>query len=1192
MLSKKKWSGPNDKWCTTKEYIDEYNRIMNICRASPSLRVELLSQAFVGEALDEYASYILGSEQYGTETDASILIRAVGERLETPEFKALKRNEWTELRIADFKKKGKSMQDAFGDLKRYARKLQSMLGGHYEVDGALCDFYRRSCQDAEFFTYVQDYGTDINSKTLSGMIANAITKQDRLDAKRSGAIASHATDMTNNRFAVPKQKQKNRRDRYGKTTKCNGCGSEYHYYRDCKDPNKKTYSENRLSNIAALKSVKDRKVALQSYHMQIDEHNNGTESEEEEESEPEEDFKGIADELLETNFLETDFIEEDNKDDYHGEVYISECLMNSTRHSFFLDQHTRFTKPRSVKVHPKVKLRYPPNRFFGVMVDNGSTGSLCSVSQLEAYRTFTGNPAPMRKLRNHRCVSAHGGSNCIGIATFRFPYDDTVIEFDAPIVENSDSPLILGLSDQDRLQSPGVNQRSNTMTFGTGPEIPIIRELGHLWIQWSYRTECLFTEKELTKLHYRFGHPGTERMYNFLKRVKPSEVNKETRAMLKDISSRCKECQYLAPKPYVVKVAVPRDDLMFNSEVILDIMYIQGRPVLHCVDKATHYQAAKFIDDISTETIWRTFMEMWSLVYLGPPDNLRHDQGTQFVMGGFQEMAAEAGITCRPVGFESANAMGVGERYHGPLRKTFLKLQGTYGTEYKPEPLPSTIGRTPAKQKKKKTETAPVDDKYILAISVMCINATVGPEGICPTLLVFGAMPKLPLPATAPAAVPHGERMMMITTAREEYLKIVGNIRLKTAEKAFIPKTLPLSVETGDKVLVYREKSGKWEPRFFVSRDENVIYIREPDGTVQPYGKTKVSDYNEGTYLPRPDLYGLVQGNNGTDKNAITTTVPKDTPSKDTDESDGFGSKEIDDIFFPETESMYTVVVKSNEKRISEFQEAIKTELDGLKKKGVFHEVNRSSLPPNANVIKAKLILSVKEPGEPEERKKARIVAQAVGSLDTDKDMLMTYSPTVGKNSIRLMLAISLGTDLSLFTRDISQAYVSTGTDLLRKVYLIPPKELQMNPDIVWEVQKPLYGLPESGVHWFECYVGHHEGKLGMIRTEVDPCLLYKKDKDRLVSLCCLQVDDTLVAGTEKFVSEENEACRIFESKGQTRIENGVSTKFNGMQMTRREDCIFLNQNTYIDRLPTGKIPRVPRKYKFSQTHHLRPIRI
>ncbi len=74
-------------------------------------------------------------------------------------------------------------------------------------------------------------------------------------------------------------------------------------------------------------------------------------------------------------------------------------------------------------------------------------------------------------------------------------------------------------------------------------------------------------------------------------------------------------------------------------------------------------------------------MQTWILIYLGVPDKLRHDQGTQFVSPKLQAVAAEAGITSRPVAIEKPNAMSLGERYHAPLRKTFFKLKETYGVK-------------------------------------------------------------------------------------------------------------------------------------------------------------------------------------------------------------------------------------------------------------------------------------------------------------------------------------------------------------------------------------------------------------------------------------------------------------------------------------------------------------------------------
>ena len=98
-------------------------------------------------------------------------------------------------------------------------------------------------------------------------------------------------------------------------------------------------------------------------------------------------------------------------------------------------------------------------------------------------------------------------------------------------------------------------------------------------------------------------------------------------------------------------------------------------------------------------------------------------------------MAAKVGILCRQVGFEAANAMSVGERYRKPLRDTFLKLQSTY----KLKPLTDNVEVITTGRKLEKTKQPrpiDVDDKYILEIAKMTINSTVGPESICPTILV------------------------------------------------------------------------------------------------------------------------------------------------------------------------------------------------------------------------------------------------------------------------------------------------------------------------------------------------------------------------------------------------------------------------------------------------------------------------
>ncbi len=205
--------------------------------------------------------------------------------------------------------------------------------------------------------------------------------------------------------------------------------------------------------------------------------------------------------------------------------------------------------------------------------------------------------------------------------------------------------------------------------------------------------------------------------------------------------------------------------------------------------------------------------------------------------------------------------MSVGERYHGPLRKIFEKLQQTYGLE----PISDTIEvrRGPRRprandtaQRRKEKQDINADDDYILEISVMCINSTVDTEELNPSLLVYGAMPKLPPAGPIPVPVPHGERMLMMEKAREEYIKIVGTMRLKTA---FVPRSLTTTLQYGEKTLAFRDTTGRWEPCPFLSRNDHVILVNEPNGKVQPYPSTRVSAYKEDTYLPEPDLNGLTK---------------------------------------------------------------------------------------------------------------------------------------------------------------------------------------------------------------------------------------------------------------------------------------------------------------------------------------------
>jgi len=55
--------------------------------------------------------------------------------------------------------------------------------------------------------------------------------------------------------------------------------------------------------------------------------------------------------------------------------------------------------------------------------------------------------------------------------------------------------------------------------------------------------------------------------------------------------------------------------------------------------------------------------------------------------------------------------------------------------------------------------------------------------------------------------------------------------------------------------------------------------------------------------------------------------------------------------------------------------------------------------------------------------------------------------------------------NLTLYSRDITQAYIQSLTTLNRDFFIHPLLELSLQPGSILQVLKPLYGIPEAGNH-------------------------------------------------------------------------------------------------------------------------------
>jgi transposase InsO family protein len=62
---------------------------------------------------------------------------------------------------------------------------------------------------------------------------------------------------------------------------------------------------------------------------------------------------------------------------------------------------------------------------------------------------------------------------------------------------------------------------------------------------------------------------------------------------------------------------------------------------------------------------------MWIDMYLGPPELIVHDAGSQFTSAEFIQKAEGVGSVTRCVPIEAHHSIGKVERYHRPLRRAF-----------------------------------------------------------------------------------------------------------------------------------------------------------------------------------------------------------------------------------------------------------------------------------------------------------------------------------------------------------------------------------------------------------------------------------------------------------------------------------------------------------------------------------------
>lgn len=433
--------------------------------------------------------------------------------------------------------------------------------------------------------------------------------------------------------------------------------------------------------------------------------------------------------------------------------------------------------------------------------------------QAVAYARLARIPSTLATTRPTKFLLGGVVTPSAGTLDIRVPIAPTMYATLRVDVVDVDIPFLMGLDALDAL-ALYVNTVENKLKCDRrGIATPLTRKYGHVYLEWSDGTH--YSTGELERLHRHFNHPQPGRLSALLRRAADPKAVPGTHEQLERLTEACDVCQRLAKAPGRFRVALPPEDIVFNRTILIDLMYLDGRSLMHIVDKDTLYSAASFCHGEATDDLWRQFLTTWAHPYVGHPQVMHTDQAPQFKSPAWKALVETAGSTLVLSGIESHNALGAGERYHSFLRLVYRKVRLAHP------------GLSP---------------ELSLSMATAAMNQTAGPRGLIPTLLVFGVIPRMPV---APLPLPaQRDRIQAMVTARKEMAMLVARARVRTGLAASVPAAADREIIPGTAVMVYRERPvDQWEgPYVAVAVKDKTVWLAI-DGQLKVFNVDKVKPH-------------------------------------------------------------------------------------------------------------------------------------------------------------------------------------------------------------------------------------------------------------------------------------------------------------------------------------------------------------
>jgi hypothetical protein len=508
-------------------------------------------------------------------------------------------------------------------------------------------------------------------------------------------------------------------------------------------------------------------------------------------------------------------------------------------------------------------------------------------------------------------------------------------------------------------------------------------------------------------------------------------------------------------------------------------------------------------------------------------------------------------------------------------------------------------------------------------MAVKAINDTAGPDGLVPTLLVFGAYPRMT--DDSPPSFSVVQRAEAIRKATSEARRALAKRQVRNALLTRNgPDTTPLhTLPLQSKVRVWREKSGWQGPFGLIAVEGETCTVANEAGITSKFRSTIVQPYLEDkdtipTDNKLPQQQAVNQDNaevaNESDaevnqdediRDSIAVAIPTarrrpGRPRKrlieeqyffDTLEDPSERTKLLESIktmAFLTTKEQgdrdLAVLLRSKGLIITPgqpFEISGRTEIDNLIARGVFKfELYDPVKHAKLRIFDSRMVNEVKGKDTAAPYEKSRLVIR--GYNDEGKAFILTQSPTIQRASQRLMIALApclFQRGIILWIRDITQAYVQSQTPLQRTILARIPEQLRDRypKGTIMTVIKPLYGIPEAGTHWWVTYSTHHRERLQMVTSTYDPCLLISESEK--FGIIGMQTDDTLGLTDIQFSGLEEEELQkaAFAAKPKEILTTERPLTFNGCRISlNTEGDIIVTQKGQASKL---EVPTTNQEY-------------